>query len=93
MDRDKGLYDKYEVTRHDGSEVTGAFVLRPEHDPAAYEAMKVYAEQCKDDYPKLADDLWTWMEKIADNGGPSGREGHAGSHAELHGRGWRPTQS
>lgn len=74
MDKDKerGLYDKYIVTRPDGSAVTGAFVLRPEYDPAAYTAILVYAQRCAKEYPKLAEDILAWTIRITESGGPSG---------------------
>lgn len=49
MSLDRGLYPKY-------------FVLRPEKDAAALEALHTYALQT--DNEALADDLFAWMESI-----------------------------
>jgi len=63
-DKEKGLYEKYNVSRVDGSSDIGEkhadceyFVLDLTHDPHARVAMKAYVESCADDYPALADDL------------------------------------
>lgn len=63
-DSERGLYDKYSVTRTDGSDTAGGkhedccyFVLDLTHDPFAYAAVVTYARKCADKYPGLADDL------------------------------------
>jgi len=61
----EGLYDKYEVTQT-GAPVLGCFVLEPESDPDAREAIRAYAGATDND--QLADDLREWMDQLeADN--------------------------
>lgn len=45
-DENKGLYEKYRIERTDGEPLSNEFrfVLSPESDPAAYAALKKYAE-------------------------------------------------
>ena len=57
-----GLYGKYEV-RKDGTPVESCFVLEPESDPAAREALLRYAEAT--DNEELADDLREWIAEIS----------------------------
>jgi hypothetical protein len=57
-----GLYDKYEVYK-DGEAVPNSFVLNPESDPAAREALIRYAEATDDQ--KLAEDLLEWMTDLS----------------------------
>jgi hypothetical protein len=53
----RGLYDKYNVTRNDGSPVDGfAFVLRL-NDPHARVALLAYAESVRSENPTLWADL------------------------------------
>lgn len=59
-----GLFNKYNVTRADGTDAPGGkhhgceyFVLDITHDPFALPAMKAYADACEKQYPKLARDL------------------------------------
>ena len=59
---DNGLYPKYEVRELDGTLLTDVFVLRPERDPVALEALIRYAELTGNVY--LHDDLWKWIEQI-----------------------------
>lgn len=63
-DKENGLYQKYVVTRTDGSSVPGGkhadcdyFVLDLVHDPYAFAALETYAENCASEYPHLYDDL------------------------------------
>lgn len=64
-DKTRGLYDKFTVTRTDGSseiggkhEGCGYFVLDMDHDPHAIPALRAYAESARaDGYESLADDL------------------------------------
>lgn len=69
-DKGRGLYEKFHVTRNDGSDQPGGkhdgceyFVLDLKHDPHAKPALRAYAESCKEDYPQLAADLKarTWL--------------------------------
>lgn len=55
---ERGLYEKYEVLR-DGEPVEGTFVLRPETDQAAQEAILAYADATDDE--ELAYDLRFWI--------------------------------
>ena len=63
-DKTRGLYEKFIVTRTDGSSEPGGkhencnyFVLDLDHDPFAKAAIKAYWEACKSEYPLLAKDL------------------------------------
>ena len=69
-DKTRGLYDKFVVTRTDGSSARGKkhfrceyFVLDLDHDPHAIAAISAYAKSCQKDYPILAMHL---TEKIAE---------------------------
>jgi hypothetical protein len=63
MDNTTGLYGKYRITKSDGSPVTGfKFVLSPETDPAAREALRTYAFETPNH--KLADDIAVWLMSI-----------------------------
>ncbi len=75
-DKTRGLYEKFTVTRNDGSSEPGGkhcgceyFVLDLTHDPHAASALKAYADSCADDYPLLADDL---RSKLPTNAAPCG---------------------
>lgn len=63
-DKTRGLYDKYNVTRTDGSSEPGGkhenckyFVLDMDHDPIARFALTAYAMHAFHSYPILARDL------------------------------------
>ena len=63
-DRQRGLYNKYDVKRLDGSSEAGKkhegceyFVLDLTHDPFALIAARAYAAACEATYPLLAADL------------------------------------
>lgn len=63
-DKSRGLYNKYTVTRNDGSsdpdwkhEGCEYFVLDLMHDEYAKAALLAYADSCEADYPLLAKDL------------------------------------
>lgn len=63
-DKTRGIYQKFEVTRTDGSSAIGGkhescfnFVLDCTHDPHAEAALKAYIASCRLDYPHLARDL------------------------------------
>ena len=53
-----GLYSKYEV-RKDGERVENCFVLEPESDPVAREALWTYATTTDDE--QLEMDLKDWL--------------------------------
>lgn len=64
QDNDRGLYDKYTVTRLDGRDRPGEkhdgcryFVLDVTHDPYAPAALRAYVEACRAERPALAADL------------------------------------
>jgi len=64
------LYNKYVVTKADGSPVaTDAqyFVLRIDTDPAARAALLVYADQIKDSDPEFAKELQAWVWVYTEN--------------------------
>ena len=63
-DTTKGIYNKFEVTRTDGSSRPGKkhehcryFVLDLDHDPHANAALMAYAASCAKTHPVLAGDL------------------------------------
>jgi hypothetical protein len=63
-DKQRGLYDKFNVSRTDGESRIGGkhygchyFVLDLDHDQFAWPAIEAYANACKDEYPKLSNDL------------------------------------
>lgn len=60
-DRGLGLYTKYKVERLDDPKGKHLdcffFVLDWDHDPYAVPAARAYARACKDEFPKLAEDL------------------------------------
>lgn len=62
---ERGLHAKYEV-RKDGETVEDCFVLEPEDDSAAREALIRYAEET--DNEDLAEDLREWVTGICTRG-------------------------
>lgn len=63
-DKTKGLYEKFEVRRKDGTDAPGGkhhgceyFVLDMTHDKHAINALLTYASSCEAEYPELAEDL------------------------------------
>ena len=72
-DEDRGLYDKYQVRRVDGSGEPGGkhwkcryFVLDLDHDPHARAALMAYAASCEEQFPKLAEDLFKVAREMRD---------------------------
>lgn len=57
-DNEKGLYEKYNVTRTDGSPIKGCFVIEFK-DPHARIALNAYADSVEMTNPELAQDLRT----------------------------------
>jgi hypothetical protein len=60
----RGLYNKFNVSRSDGSSEPGGkhercryFVLDLDHDEFAGAALAAYAANCRAKFPELADDL------------------------------------
>lgn len=77
-DRTSGLYQKFNVSRTDGSSAAGEkhdgceyFVLDVTHDPFAKAALLAYAEACKGEYPLLYHDV----RAMAIFGSPDAAEG------------------
>jgi len=64
MDRTlRGLYNKYIVLHLDGTPTQGHyFILKPETDKAAVEALKSYAHATQNE--QLAEDLWQWIKEL-----------------------------
>lgn len=65
-DTEQGLFQKFIVTRTDGSSGPGGkhegceyFVLDIDHDPLHKPALEAYANACESTHPQLADDLRT----------------------------------
>lgn len=66
-DSKRGLYQKYEVRRTDGSDKhkhCEYFVLDLNHDKHARKALKAYAKSCEKEYPHLAADLRKKLEEL-----------------------------
>lgn len=62
VDAYKGLKAKYLVFKADtGERVGNCFVLRPDKDPAAVEAIRAYARATNNE--TLADDIYNWVGK------------------------------
>lgn len=80
---DRGLYEKYEV-RKDGEIVEDCFVLEPESDSAAREALITYAERTDDD--ELAADLREWVVDICTQGDPDASTDTSAALRGLHDR-------
>lgn len=62
--KDKGVYQKFTVTRNDGKSEEGEkhhscryFVIDLDHDRHARPALNAYADCCAEQYPALAKDL------------------------------------
>ena len=64
MNEQKGLFNKYTIINNEtGKEVEGSyFVLKPETDEDAREAIRAYAYLTKNE--KLAEDLFGWMYEL-----------------------------
>lgn len=64
MSKQAGVYEKFRVTRTDGTDAPGGkhhgcayFVLDLDHDKHAVPALRAYGESCKDELPELSCDL------------------------------------
>ena len=62
---ERGLYEKYHVCK-DGEAVADCFVLEPDSDSAAREALIRYAEATDDE--ELAEDLREWVSDLCTRG-------------------------
>lgn len=60
--KQKGLYNKYEVYKNDALVHDRCFVLKPESDPAALEALRAYAQETPN--VQLSTDLLNWIFEI-----------------------------
>jgi hypothetical protein len=79
-DKNKGLYEKYAVTRHDGKPIGKTFVLEYERDPFAITAINAYItalrscvtetarESGGSSFDELADALKTEVDRVAGKG-------------------------
>lgn len=66
---ESGLPVKFDRETHwtfDGPPLRGCFVLRPEKDPAAQEALRMYASLVGPTNPHLAAEITDWVEHCAD---------------------------
>ena len=70
-DKERGIYQKYNVTRTDGSSGPGGkhehchyWVLDLIHDKHAAPALRAYAESCEKEYPVLAYELRVIAEEM-----------------------------
>lgn len=62
MMNEQRLYAKYHITKtSDGSDVEGAFVLRPDRDRHARVALAAYAVSIQDDNPEFSQELKRWI--------------------------------
>ena len=59
--KNKGLHEKYVVTKN-GFRVESAFILEPQDDKAAREALRTYAD-CTEN-SELAKDLRNWVNEL-----------------------------
>lgn len=66
---DDGLEDRYRIYKlRDGQEVPvegRCFVLKPETDGCAMDALDAYADACEGENPELAADLRRWLADIS----------------------------
>lgn len=64
-DESRGLYDKYTVTKADGTPATGPlFILNYSKDHHARAALAAYADSCQGTHPVLAIDLRAALAKL-----------------------------
>lgn len=68
-DKERGAYAKYTVYKNDehGNPMldheSEYFVLDLLNDPLAADALRAYANSCKDEYPLLSADLQRWVDR------------------------------
>ena len=79
-DPTRGLFDKFIVSRVDGTSEPGAkhdgcryFVLDLTHDKFSDAAILAYADACRDEYPLLARDLYQ-SALVAPDSAPADKE-------------------
>jgi hypothetical protein len=70
-DTERGLYNKFNVTRTDGTSEIGQkhsncryFVLDLSHDPHAIKALHAYATSCAKTHPQLSQDLFKMLDGV-----------------------------
>lgn len=68
-DTERGAYEKYTVYKNDEhgnpmhNHESEYFVLDLVNDPLAADALRAYANSCKNEYPLLSADLLRWVER------------------------------
>lgn len=72
---DKGLYEKFNVSRTDGRSAPGEkyfgcdyFVVDINCDKFAAFVLAIYSRVCKEEYPLLAEDLEKTLEEMSESG-------------------------
>lgn len=80
-----GLHKKYRIFKGKSKQEdkSPAFVLKPVSDPAAREAIRVYATFIIDDNPDLYLDLVEWINKIEDRYGIYDWEKHQEEYKQV----------
>jgi hypothetical protein len=68
MAKNRGLYNKFYVSRVDGRDAPGGdkenaryFILDFVNDKFAREALMYYAFKCAEEIPELSSDIWTTL--------------------------------
>lgn len=68
MSQDGPIFNKFNVSRTDGSDAPGGkhegceyFVLDVTHDPYAKDALVAYSKACAVSHPTLSDDIQRWI--------------------------------
>ena len=56
----------------DPEDIDSPFVLMPRKDPAAYEAVRIYAMMCE---PQLGNEIRTWLRKVIESEPVYGTQG------------------
>ncbi len=69
MDTNRGFYNKYCITKRDGSPIDPNacyFVMRIDTDPHARKALRAYIKSVRKENLPLASDLTTWLKNFAE---------------------------
>ena len=65
MNSKRGLYEKYLIAKNKSGElIDNGFVLRPDRDPAAKQALAFYAFLVLPKNHQLSKDILTWLEGL-----------------------------
>ena len=76
------VYKWEDPVEFNGKEVSDCFVLRPEHDPAAMQALRTYAVACR--APEKQKAIIEWLDRIERDIVPQWRKGeHLGSMGRI----------